>query len=187
MKVWTCKKCKEPFTPVHTERVCPKHTNTNCVDCGKLLYLCPPNRQRCGKCGKKRNLQRALQNYWDNKERKQEYDKVRRRLNPEIYREAQARFRENNPGAKNADTQLRRAVLRGACPSWANRFFMAEAYRLAALRTRMLGYRWVVDHIIPLRNPYVCGLHVETNLQVIPEVVNLKKSNSFSLEHEGVS
>ena len=64
-----------------------------------------------------------------------------------------------------------------ATPKWANDFFIKEIYHLSALRTRMLGYRWNVDHIVPLKSPIVCGLHVDNNLQVIPEIMNLRKHN----------
>jgi 5-methylcytosine-specific restriction endonuclease McrA len=63
--------------------------------------------------------------------------------------------------------------------AWANKFFMDEIYHLAKLRTKLLGTSWVVDHIIPISNPLVSGLHNEFNLQVITRKANLEKSNSF--------
>jgi hypothetical protein len=123
--------------------------------------------------------------YRSNKGRKREYDAARRDEKRHLYRAASRRFVKTHPSRKNADTQKRRAALRGAYPGWANDFFIKEIYHLAELRTRMLGYRWVVDHEIPLRGKDVCGLHVETNLRVIPEVVNLRKSNHYSMEWEG--
>ena len=52
-----------------------------------------------------------------------------------------------------------------------------EAYSLAQLRTQMFGFPWHVDHIIPLQGKKVSGLHVPSNIQVIPALENVKKSN----------
>ena len=69
-----------------------------------------------------------------------------------------------------------------AAVKWANKFFILEAYRLAALRTKLTGIRWHVDHYYPLQHDLVCGLHVEQNLRVIPASVNLKKNNKMPTE-----
>lgn len=62
-----------------------------------------------------------------------------------------------------------------ATPGWANHKVIADIYR----RSDQLGRGFCVDHIVPLKNPYVCGLHCEDNLQIIPVVMNQKKSNLF--------
>lgn len=98
---------------------------------------------------------------------------------PEVFRSAQKRFRQNNPGAKNASTAERRTSKWLACPHWRNTFMITETYRLAALRTKVTGITWVVDHIVPIKHPLVCGLHAEDNLQVVTETYNATKSNHF--------
>lgn len=46
--------------------------------------------------------------------------------------------------------------------------------------TRLTRRKYVVDHVIPLVHPFVCGLHVATNLRVIEAPANAHKCNDFS-------
>ena len=84
---------------------------------------------------------------------------------------------KKNPERVSHLKAKRRGVEKKAMPAWANEFFILEAYALARLRTKMLGFPWHVDHIVPLQSDSVCGFHVEHNLQVIPGSVNQSKSN----------
>lgn len=97
--------------------------------------------------------------------------------NRDRVREIKARWRKKNPHYYVAKCAERYSRKTQATPAWANGFFIEEVYRLAALRTKMLGYAWHVDHIVPLRSKLVCGFHVERNLRVIPSCQNYLKGN----------
>lgn len=58
-------------------------------------------------------------------------------------------------------------------PPWADREEIFKIY----LKARELGMH--VDHIIPLNHELVCGLHTEANLQLLPPMENILKSNHF--------
>ena len=88
-------------------------------------------------------------------------------------------WKKRNPDKVTFDTQKRNALKKMAIPLWANEFFIQEAYHLAKLRTKMLGFKWHVDHIVPINSKIVCGLHTHGNLQVIPAIENIKKSNKY--------
>ena len=100
-----------------------------------------------------------------------------RAANPLRARAIVAAWKRANPAAVNEASAERKAARRHATPAWANKFFISEIYELAQLRTKALGYPWHVDHIVPLVNPRVQGLHVEHNLRVVPSTVNLAKGN----------
>lgn len=84
---------------------------------------------------------------------------------------------KKNQIASNQRSYLRVKRAQQARPSWANRFFMNEAYDLARRRTATTGFAWHVDHVVPLRSKVVCGLHCERNLSVIPGAHNHSKGN----------
>ena len=98
--------------------------------------------------------------------------------NPDKRKATVAKWDKANRDVCNAKDAKRRATKLNATPKWANAFFIKEAYHLAKLRTKMLGFKWEVDHIVPLQSKVVCGFHVENNLRVIPMVDNRTKSNT---------
>jgi hypothetical protein len=69
-----------------------------------------------------------------------------------------------------------------ATPSWGDFDKIKQIYLEAVRLTETTGIKYEVDHIVPLTNKLVCGLHVEYNLQIIPFNENRKKSNKFIVE-----
>jgi 5-methylcytosine-specific restriction endonuclease McrA len=59
---------------------------------------------------------------------------------------------------------------------------MRTVYKEAARLTGATGIRHEVDHIIPLRHPRICGLHIPANLQILTSDQNKRKSNQFQAE-----
>lgn len=90
-----------------------------------------------------------------------------------------SQWSRNNPGKRMAVKAARRAREKFATPAWANNFFIEEIYDLAARRTRLTGFKWHVDHMVPMQSKTVCGLHVENNLRVIPAKQNQSKNNRW--------
>lgn len=107
-----------------------------------------------------------------------------RDANPERCRQHAKNFRERFPEYQVAYNAERRARLIRATPPWADASEIRSIYRLAKRLEQQDGVKRHVDHVIPLRNPLVCGLHVAENLRVVTAVENLAKSNKYeSWEH----
>jgi hypothetical protein len=99
--------------------------------------------------------------------------------NSERRKQQSKNYADKNRATIHANTRRRQINKLKAVAAWGNKFFIEEAYSLAALRTKIFGYKWEVDHIVPLQSKLVCGLHVEHNLQVISRNANRKKSNHY--------
>lgn len=87
-----------------------------------------------------------------------------------------------NPGKKNALTAKRRAAKLKATPKWLTKEHKKEiaCYYITAKELQWLSNEPLeVDHIIPLQNKNICGLHVPWNLQILPKSFNKTKSNKF--------
>lgn len=102
--------------------------------------------------------------------------------------------------ARFFNPRLRKRVMSGDEPGWLQRHprrryivscvlasppWPGEAERIAALRRKanelstLTGLRYVLDHIIPLNHPHVCGLHIAENLQTMYWRANAVKSNRW--------
>ena len=95
-------------------------------------------------------------------------------------REYTRRYYEENKAWFKTWNANRRAQIDKATVRWANFEKIKDIYEKAMKLTKETGIQHHVDHIIPINSKYVCGLHVEYNLQILTEQENLSKSNKFT-------
>lgn len=103
-------------------------------------------------------------------------------LNPDKLKERKYNYRINNSDKISALNAKRRAAKLHRIPKWstvADLKYIAALYAHSQRITKCLGIQFHVDHIIPLQGQTVSGLHVPSNLQVIPASLNLSKHNKF--------
>lgn len=94
-------------------------------------------------------------------------EKNKDRINKQI-----SEWQKINRDKCRAKDAKRRAIELKAIPKFANLNKIKEIYKNCPK-----GYH--VDHIIPLNNPIVCGLHVEWNLQYLSAKDNCSKGNKL--------
>lgn len=102
--------------------------------------------------------------------------------NKPLLREYVKRCKAKKPEIVRANTAKRRAARIQRTPAWLTEddfWMISQAYEIAELRTKLFGFVWHVDHVIPLQGRVVSGLHTPYNLQVVPWIENIKKGNKF--------
>ena len=107
------------------------------------------------------------------------FSTVWNKKNPEKMLEAGRKTYAKDPSKAAARYAKRRASKKQATPSWADFEHIQTIYALAKQKTLFSGVQWEVDHIVPLNSPFVCGLHVSCNLQIITKTENRKKQNKM--------
>ncbi len=73
----------------------------------------------------------------------------------------------------------RRCAELQATPPWADLSAIQQIYRKARALELLDGIKRHVDHKIPIKGRTVCGLHVQTNLQILTAKENLQKFISW--------
>lgn len=94
-------------------------------------------------------------------------------------RERAERLREELKPVNAARAMRRIVKKRSATPPWADEVAIRAFYLEAARLTKETGVEHQVDHVIPLQGKTVTGLHVHTNLQVLPKAANQSKGNRW--------
>ena len=123
-------------------------------------------------------------------DRQKGYDRRYDERNPGKRAAAAKRWAEENPDKRYAVARnwrlanldrcasyasKRRAAELSAIPPWADMLAIQAFYEEARRLSDETGVPYHVDHIVPLQGKGVCGLHVETNLRVIPGPENVRK------------
>jgi len=83
------------------------------------------------------------------------------------------RWLSENKAKARAIARKYQATKLKATPSWVSLDIIEDFYKEAEY------FQMEVDHIIPLQNPIVCGLHVEHNLQLLTKEDNRSKGNKL--------
>jgi DNA-directed RNA polymerase subunit RPC12/RpoP len=164
---------------VKIERVKPDANLNRCRNCSQKIYLA---RRKERNPDRVRLLQRARWHEWKERNKEKEAERLRQYFqnNKDQYRKVQKRWRAQNKPMLAAKSQRRRAYKDRRTPSWADHEAIAMFFEMARRVSQCTGIPHHVDHIIPLYGRNVCGLHVESNLRVIPKTLNLRKGNKFS-------
>lgn len=94
--------------------------------------------------------------------------------NKEIRTKRSAEWAKTNPEIRASRQAYRRAKQLKATPKWADLEAIEQFYLNCPKG-------WHVDHIYPLQGKYQSGLHVLENLQYLPAIENLRKSNKCDI------
>lgn len=123
---------------------------------------------------------------------------VARRAKTEADKAARSAWADEHADELRADAELRRADAKAEraalvlfhankrraeklkrTPPWADMDAIKALYQQARATTMATGVEHHVDHVIPLQGRLVSGLHVHTNMQIIPGSENSRKRNRF--------
>jgi hypothetical protein len=151
-KIYLGKPCKNCGSPERYK------SSRSCVDCTNQKSLSRP----------KEIINAISANHYQN--------------NKNSIKEKQRRYRKANRHLCNAYWMKRKASKLQATPPWLTQEQLEEiksVYLLARECELITGDNYHVDHIVPLQNKNVCGLHVPWNLQVLPADINMSKGNRY--------
>ena len=153
-----------------------------CTKCRETKPLDAFSKRKASKDGKQLQCKQCeARHHKDNKEARNAQKREYHKENKEAIKARKGKYYKNNRGEYIARNAKRRACKVQATPKWANLSKIEGLYKLAQYLTEEHGRQIHVDHIVPLQNPLVCGLHVEDNLQLLFADENLSKSNSFKV------
>lgn len=159
--------------------------------CRKGIHPTTPG-LRCNQC----KIEYGKRYRKEKEEQIKEYGKRRREITKEIRKIKNAEWWENNKENpkiinrrkkyKKENRELhnkyrrnRRKLIKLATPKWVDKQEIKNFYEKAKQLRETTGIYYVVDHIIPIKNEIVCGLHILSNLQIITLSENSKKHNDF--------
>jgi len=152
-----------------------------CINCGNRTDRWKDG--TCRPCANKRKRDKYAKLKIEDPEKYQYYlDTTKERADQKRQEEADIQNVIEQHNALNRKSyNKRKHRLQQATPSWLSPSQIVEIealYFTARQLKRKTGQKYHVDHIVPLKHPMVCGLHVPWNLRVITDEENNIKKNA---------
>lgn len=178
---------KKYFTGIHCKHGhIAKRTTSNgtCIECSNIRsnkHYHTNNSYRIAQINRSKEQFKKFGSMWhhNNKEHCSDLNKSWIRRNKKHNQKKMTEWRSKNLSRLTFLQSRRRSQKIKATPKWANHSIIQDMYSKADQLTNATSIQYVVDHIVPLNNPLVCGLHCETNLQIITLIENSSKGNRY--------
>ena len=106
-----------------------------------------------------------------NKERAKELNRNCYKRNSEKYKVSSRLYAKKNRHRYLEHSRIRYSSCKKAKPTWADQSLIKDFFQEAEY------FQLTVDHIVPLKSQFVCGLHWEGNLQLLTSAENAAKGN----------
>jgi hypothetical protein len=161
--------------PCKRGEIAERRLNGDCL-CVECLAFTKELKAKHGHKNRHKHVEWALAN----PEKTKAYKDAWAARNKQAQADRIKQWKKDNPEKVLADFHKRRASKIKATPAWYGEFdafVMHEALRLARLRQSVTKVKWHVDHMIPLQSKEASGFHCASNIQVIPEWMNVSKAN----------
>lgn len=186
MDTKSCNKCGEvkSFDAFSKDKSKKDGLRTTCSSCDAVYRAANKDQRAEAKRkwedrNKDQRAESKKSRYISNKASAKEYNAAYYSTNRDAIKRRSNEWRKENPAAALSRTRRYQASKLQRTPQWADMSAIADFYVEAKRMEELTGIKFHVDHIVPLQGGLVSGLHVEGNLQLLPEYENLSKSNSF--------
>ena len=188
MPIKKCSKCKQEkeISLFYANKRMKDGLHSFCIVCHKAATQARKKITRADPIVQEKERKYRAEYRANNKQFCNDLTKKWRLNNADYIQEYAKTYRQENKPLIAYLCQKRKIDLLKRTPNWLTEddlWMIEQAYELAGLRTKLFGFAWHVDHKIPLRGKHVSGLHVPTNLQVIPATENQRKTNKFEVSN----
>jgi predicted ribonuclease toxin of YeeF-YezG toxin-antitoxin module len=166
--------------PCKHGHLAPRVLKGTCVECRKVEWVKENERRK--QLPKSEAAKAAGRRYYEKNKPLVIARAVTRPV--EAKRAYRKKYDEANKKRRNLRNLLRKKRHRIATPQWLtpeHKERIRQVYLQAQHMSELTGEKYVVDHIVPLKNKHVCGLHVPWNLRIMTHAKNCKKHNKFSV------
>lgn len=175
-KVCSCCSKVLPIAEFHKMKKCLYGVRSKCKFCVSL------DRRKAYRENPDTIKDLQLNYYYKNKDKVLARQKIYRENNVEKVKLSYKKSRSKNPGLYLAKDRNREISKLKRTPVWLSKQdkeYIKYLYKFSRNISKYLDKEYHVDHIIPLQGDLVSGLHVPSNLQVLPATNNLQKGNKW--------